>query len=77
MCHGTLAKFMRGSSIFHCQNGDDGYSEDDDIYIDLEEDKPGEVQAALGERIEHAREQGISTVGEKKLRSLFDHFVET
>ena len=73
---GTLAKLMRDSGIFHCQNGDDEYAEDDDIYIDLWEDRPGEVQAALGERIEHAREQGNSTACEKKLRSLLHHFVD-
>ncbi|CAN8069121.1 unnamed protein product [Agarophyton chilense] len=38
---GTLAKFIR-DGVYHYQHGDDGYNDDEEIYIGLGEDEPGE-----------------------------------
>lgn len=71
---GTLAKFIRDSGVFHCQNGDDGYDEDESIYIDLGEDKPGEVEDMLGKRVEESAAAGLSTSGQEDLKTLLMEF---
>lgn len=71
---GTLAKFIRDSGVFHSQHGDDGFHDDDDIYIDLGEDKPGEAKAMLSERVKDAVEAGLSPKGQVQLENLLTEF---
>ena len=72
--NGTLAKIMRDDGIFHSQNGDDGFADDDDIYIDLGEDTKEEFQNSLAARIKEAQENGLSEKSAKQRRDLVFEF---
>lgn len=67
---------MRDSGVFHYQNGDNGYAEDNDIYIDRDWDELGKDQNNLKKSIAYAREQGISLAREKNLQDLLKRFVD-
>lgn len=47
---------MRDSGVFHCQDGDNGYADDKDIYIDLDGDEPEQDQNELTKSMVYARE---------------------
>ena len=67
---GTLAKFIRNKGMFHSKHSDDGCSIDDDIYINLGEDRPGDVREVLKDRVAEAAHNGMTTDGQACLRQL-------
>lgn len=72
---GTLAKFIR-EGIYHHQHADDGYVSDEDIYIDLGEDMPGEVELALQKKVTEAKANNLSSEGVTELQALLREFTE-
>lgn len=71
---GTLAKITRDDGIFHGRNGDDGFADDDDIYIDLGEDSNEKLHNTLAARIKKTKENGLSEKGAKQLRHMVFEF---
>ena len=75
--NGTVAAmFSMQSGVHHSEGGLDGHDmlDDSDIYIDLGEDDPNELSAALAEAIRKAKTNGLSTAGAERLESLFEKY---
>lgn len=70
----SIAALLSGD-IFHSAGGveDDGM-DDEDIYIDMGEDPPFEIEKELEKRIKDAGQNGLTGKGIERLRSLISKF---
>ena len=60
-------------TTFHSDCGtEEDMLEDSDVYVDLGEDSPEELDMALSERLSEARKSGLSDIGAQKLKNIID-----
>ena len=60
-------------TTFHSDCGtEEDMMEDSDVYVDLGEDSPEELDMALSERLSESRKSGLSDIGAQKLKNIID-----
>ena len=73
---GTVAALMNDQNgVFHSAGGDehDGLNEDD-VYVDIGEDEPGECEAELKKRVQEAIDNGLSTTGARQVEGMLRRY---
>ena len=73
---GTVAALMDDQTgVFHSAGGDehDGLN-DEDVYIDIGEDEPGECEAELKKRVQEAIDDGLSEKGARQLEGMLQRY---
>ena len=67
------AMTKNSGTTFHSDCGtEEDMLEDSDVYVDLGEDSPEELDMALSERLSEARKSGLSDIGAQKLKNIID-----
>jgi len=64
-----------GRSTFHSEGGaEEDFLEDKDVYVDLGEDSPEELEEALADMVAQARANGISDAGAARLENMLKKY---